>query len=153
MSKSFVICFALGMVLLGIGAGASRQKPQEVERADATVSTVPDAPMTLAIPGAKNAAADDFEIELQVLITNVSDKEVSAYTIRHDLVRNGTSRPVGWSFSQCSTAKSIVRPGDTRSVTIGGGARLFIACRGHCSFVGLRRIHGWYYLGARYDFI
>lgn len=122
MSKSFVIAIAFGLAALGIvGAGASRRNSQDVERADAIVSTAPDAPMTLTILTAKNGAVDDHAVELEALVTNASDKGVSAYAIKYDLVLNGVARQGGLEFSQSSTAKSILWPGDIRTESIGGG--------------------------------
>jgi hypothetical protein len=105
------------------------QPGQEIKRAKgnrtsdltrAVVSTDPDAPVVLQVPHPESPGADNHAPEVEITITNTSDKQVSAYAIKYRVVCNGESRPGGVELVQSSTADSLMSPHDTRTVIVGG---------------------------------
>ena len=127
--KSKWLPFAASVVLICAVALLEAQPGQEVKQGKgsrtsnltrAVVSTDPDAPMVLQVPNPESPGADNHSPEVEIAITNTSDKQVSAYAIKYRVVCNGESRPGGVELIQSSTADSLMPPHDTRTVYVGG---------------------------------
>lgn len=89
-------------------------------RAQVSINTKGDAPVELRVANPESAGVDENEPEVTIVITNTSNKCVSAYAIKHEVGLNGQLRRSGVELAWVSNAQSLLRPGDSRTVDIGG---------------------------------
>lgn len=82
--------------------------------------------MDLHIVNPESAGVDPYAPEVEITITNTSNKGVSAYAIKHKVEVNGEVLFSGVDFGRFSTARSVLRPRDSRTEHIG---ELIILCR------------------------
>lgn len=112
----------LGVILQaqsGRELGRGKGNTTSGQSARVIVSAMPDAPLKLAIPHPESTGAEQYAPSVDVVIENTSDKDVSSYAIRYDLGFDGELRRGGVELNQSSTARSLLRPGDTRSTSVG----------------------------------
>lgn len=131
MNRKVILITALvGLVMVGLCAAlletkaAKATEGQEGNRSTNTarvlVNTKGDAPVELRIAHPESAGVDQYVPEVELVITNTSNKMVSAYAIRFEVGLNGQLRRGGVKFARFSTARSLFRPGDSQTVDIGG---------------------------------
>ncbi|HXU37815.1 MAG TPA: hypothetical protein VN937_15740 [Blastocatellia bacterium] len=97
----------------------SAMKRASSQAARTAVSPQPDAPLRLQILHPESTADDQYAPKEDVVVANASGRDVSAYAIKYDIVIGGELRPGGVELNQSTTANSLFRPGDTRTVTVG----------------------------------
>jgi hypothetical protein len=79
-----------------------------------------DAPLMLQIAQLESAGVDPHDPEVELTITNSTNKPVSTYAIKYEVVLNGQLHPGGLELNNISSARSLLQPGETRTATIGG---------------------------------
>lgn len=131
--SSIAIAASVVVVIVSVFAVLLAAQPgQQIERLEGNrsseqsarvrvlISTRPDAPLGLQITHSESAGVDQYIPEVEVVITNPSNKVVSAYAIRHDVGLKGQLRPGGVRLIRARAARSLLRPGDAQTVSIGG---------------------------------
>lgn len=118
-----IIMLMLGVFFLAI----SGYDTPQMNHAEAALSQSPrleieeqaDSPLYLTFVKAESPTAYTTEVELSAL--NTSSKPITAYAIRHKVMlkrwENG-----GSSFARSISPGSVFQPGQTRSLSFGGGA-------------------------------
>ncbi|MEN3334767.1 MAG: hypothetical protein V7641_4132 [Blastocatellia bacterium] len=96
------------------GNGASGQTTR------ASISVMPDAPLALQIAQPENRGVDPQDPEVELVISNTTDKPVNAYAIRYDIVSNGQLRPGGVELNNISAVQFLLQPKQMRTADIGG---------------------------------
>jgi hypothetical protein len=129
---STVIAASVVLIVVGLGTAFLNAQPDQVkERQEGKrpadhnivpvlVNTKGDAPVELQIAHPESAGVDQYLPEVEVVIINTSDKVVSAYAIRHDVGLNGQLRAGGVELTRAAAARSLLRPGNSQTASIGG---------------------------------
>lgn len=120
-----VALVVVGLSLAGLsghpGESAEHQQGDRAgSRPRVLVSTKGDSPVLLQISDPERAGLDPFAPQVEVVITNTSNKVVSAYAVRHDVGSNGELRAAGAELTRANSERSVLWPGDSQTITIGG---------------------------------
>lgn len=86
----------------------------------ASISVMSDAPLALQIAQPESRGVDSQDPEVELVISNSTDKPVSAYAIKYEIVLNGQLRSGGVELNNISAAQSLLQPNQTRTDFIGG---------------------------------
>ncbi len=122
IAASAAVIGLLGVILQARSGQELENKTRNkssVQVARASVRGTHDSPLKLEIPHPEITGEDLYSPQVDVVIENTSSKDVSSYAIRYDLGFNGELRPGGVEIYQSSIARSILRQGDSRTLTVG----------------------------------
>jgi hypothetical protein len=130
-AKTSSIAIAASVVLMGAFSGLLEvQSQQGVARREgnrssdqttrASISVIPDAPLALQLAQPESVGVDQHDPEVEVVITNTTDKPVSAYAIRYDIGLNSQLRPGGVELNNIYAAQFLLQPKETRTTFISG---------------------------------
>jgi len=124
--KALVI---MALLLLGVFSLAiSGYDASQINHAEAAltqsprleIEEQPDTPLLISF--VKNNASTAYTPEIQLAILNTSDKPITAYAIRYDVMRKHWERG-GLSFANSVLPNSVLRPGESRLQEVGGGEK------------------------------
>jgi hypothetical protein len=130
-ARTSSIVIATSVILVGVFSGLlevqSQQRAAQLEgkrssgqTTRASVSVMLDAPLALKFAQPESAGVDQHDPEVELVITNATNKSVSAYAIKYDVGLNGQLRPSGVELNNISAAQFLLRPKETRTAIIGG---------------------------------
>lgn len=119
IAASAAVIGLLGVILQARSGQELENKKSSVQAPRASVRGMRDSPLKLGIPHPEITGEDLYAPQVDVVIENTSSKDVSSYAIRYDLGFNGELRPGGVELNQSSIARSILRQGDSRTLTVG----------------------------------
>jgi hypothetical protein len=86
----------------------------------APISILSNAPLVLQLAQPESKDVDPQDPEVSLVISNMTDKPVSAYAIKYEIVLNGQLRPGGVELSYISAVRSLFQPKQTQTSDING---------------------------------